>query len=312
MTEGLDLAAGGGIMSDTKRKENVSQVVLDASPLHTQEEEMSDKPFVKFYPSDFLAGTSGLSPSERGVYMTLLCLIYENDGAIVRDDTRLARRCGAPKAAFARILRCLVAEEKITERNGFLMNNRAEKAIVDRQNRLQNATHAAHSRWGAQSKKKQQNQSGENAGAMRAQCVGDAIPEPEPEPENIYIYSFSDFWDRVPNKIGKETAKRVWDKMTLSDQKAAVEKSSRFFEWFKKTYPNASPMKPETYLSKKRWNDISNDDAPPKFDQIQLAKDAILSGKRFRCTNITASVARILISDGHVTEQQCKDVGVVI
>lgn len=183
MTEGLDLAAGGGIMSDTKRKENVSQVVLDASPLHTQEEEMSDKPFIKFYPSDFLAGTSGLSPSERGVYMTLLCLIYENDGAIVRDDTRLARRCGAPKAAFARILRCLVAEEKITERDGFLMNNRAEKAIVDRQNRLQNATHAAHSRWSAQSKKIQQNQSGKDAGAMRAQCVGDAIPEPEPEPE---------------------------------------------------------------------------------------------------------------------------------
>ena len=29
-------------MSDTKRKENVSQVVLDASPLQKQEDEMSD------------------------------------------------------------------------------------------------------------------------------------------------------------------------------------------------------------------------------------------------------------------------------
>jgi uncharacterized protein YdaU (DUF1376 family) len=33
---------------------------------------MGESPFIKFYPSDFLAGTSGLSPAERGVYITLL------------------------------------------------------------------------------------------------------------------------------------------------------------------------------------------------------------------------------------------------
>lgn len=142
---------------------------------------MGDTPFIKFYPSDFLAGTSGLSPAERGVYITLLCLIYEADGDIRRDDARLSRRCGAPKAAFKRILDALVAQGKIMEAEGMLSNNRARKAIVDRKNRTQNATHAAHQKWSAQRQKSQENQWQDDAGAMPPQCVGDASQKPEPD-----------------------------------------------------------------------------------------------------------------------------------
>jgi len=142
---------------------------------------MGDTPFIKFYPSDFLAGTSGLSPAERGVYITLLCLIYEADGEIVRDDARLSRRCGAPKASFARILDALIDEGKLTERDGMLSNKRAEKAIVDRQIRTQNATHAAHQKWRAQREKTQINQSDDDAPALPLQCVADASQKPEPD-----------------------------------------------------------------------------------------------------------------------------------
>jgi len=141
---------------------------------------MSD-PWFKFFPSDFIAGTSGLSPAERGVYITLLCLIYEEDGAIPRDDGRLSRRCGAPKAAFTRILAELIEQSKITEKDGMLSNDRAEKALVDRRNRTQNAYHAATSRWGAQPEETQQKQGDDDAGAMQSQGVGDASLEPEPE-----------------------------------------------------------------------------------------------------------------------------------
>lgn len=81
---------------------------------------MGEQPFIKFYPSDFLGGTSGLSPAERGVYITLLCLIYEADGPIKRDDSRLARCCGAPKAAFQRTLEALIDQGKIVEGDGML------------------------------------------------------------------------------------------------------------------------------------------------------------------------------------------------
>ena len=138
---------------------------------------MSDAPFIKFYPSDFLGGTSGLSPAERGVYITLLCLMYEADGPIPRDDARLARRCGAPKAAFRKSLTCLIEIGKIIEKDGALSNSRAEKAIMDRQNRTQNSTHAANQRWDAQKKKTKQKQGPKNASAVPQQCPPDAKPE---------------------------------------------------------------------------------------------------------------------------------------
>lgn len=142
---------------------------------------MGESPFIKFYPSDFLAGTSGLSPAERGVYITLLCLIYEADGPIERHDARLSRRCGSPKAAFLRILEALIDEGKIVEDDGMLSNKRAERAIVDRQNRSQTATHAAQQRWAAQSEKILQNQSDDDACAMPEQCPSDASQKPEPD-----------------------------------------------------------------------------------------------------------------------------------
>jgi uncharacterized protein YdaU (DUF1376 family) len=142
---------------------------------------MSDKPFIKFYPSDFLGGTSGLSPAERGVYITLLCLIYEADGPIARDDARLSRRCGAPKATFIRILDALIDDGKITEEGGMLSNRRAEKALVDRQNRSQSAGVAAKARWDAQGEKSEQKQEAEGAPAMPPQCVSDASQKPELE-----------------------------------------------------------------------------------------------------------------------------------
>ena len=144
---------------------------------------MSNKPFIKFFSSDFLAGTSGLSPAERGVYITLLCLIFEQDGPIARDDARLSRRCGAPKAAFVRILECLIEQGKVHEEGGKLTNRRAEKAIDDRAKRTQNSTHAANQRWSAEKEKSQQIQGKGDATAMRAQCAGICQPEPEPEPD---------------------------------------------------------------------------------------------------------------------------------
>lgn len=138
---------------------------------------MSETPFIKFFPGDFLGGTSGLSPAERGAYITLLCLMYEQDGPIERDDARLARRCGAPKATFQRLLQALIDAGKIVQSDGFLSNQRAEKAIVDRQNRTQNSTHAANSRWSEQKVKNKQKQRPSDAGAMPEQCVSDAKPE---------------------------------------------------------------------------------------------------------------------------------------
>lgn len=39
---------------------------------------MSEKAVhIALYPSDWLAGTRGLTPAETGIYITLVCMMYE-------------------------------------------------------------------------------------------------------------------------------------------------------------------------------------------------------------------------------------------
>ena len=61
-------------------------------------------PAFQFYPNDFLsdANVIGMSLQERGAYITLLCLCWQQ-GALPADVSRLARLCGAPVTAFRRL-----------------------------------------------------------------------------------------------------------------------------------------------------------------------------------------------------------------
>lgn len=138
---------------------------------------MSDTPFIKFFPGDFLGGVGGLSPAERGVYITLLCLIWDGDGPISMDEARLARRCGMPKAAFQKALSCLIDEGKIIRTPQGLTNDRAEKTLVDRQNRVQNAINAVNSRWSAQVQKIEENQCEIDTAELPRQYADDTKPE---------------------------------------------------------------------------------------------------------------------------------------
>lgn len=145
---------------------------------------MSDTPFIKFFPSDFLAGTSGLTPAERGVYITILCLMWDGGGPVALDDGRLARRCGMPKAAYLKAKKALIEEGKLVATPDGLSNKRAEQTLMDRLNRIQTATHAARQRWGAGSEKSEQNQDAVDPNALPEQCRDDAKPEARSQNKN--------------------------------------------------------------------------------------------------------------------------------
>ncbi len=91
-------------------------------------------PWFKFFPSDFMGGVVDLSASERGVYITLLCCIYDHGGSIPRDDDRLSRRCGLPKFGFVRALTALIEVGKIVQEDGCLSNPRAKIVLSEREN----------------------------------------------------------------------------------------------------------------------------------------------------------------------------------
>lgn len=134
---------------------------------------MSEAPFVNFYTSDFLAGTGGMTASTKGVYITLLCLIYEDEKPLAQSREALARRCGCTLPAFEKALAALVDDKKMQVREDGIWSDKCEKHIASRCERRNSAKAAAEKRW----QKAQQKQGGQDARASSPQCK----PEPEPE-----------------------------------------------------------------------------------------------------------------------------------
>jgi uncharacterized protein YdaU (DUF1376 family) len=123
---------------------------------------MSGKlPFIAFYPSDWLGGTRGLSAHETGVYITLVCMMYEAEGAIAHADERLARACGTTVPLFRKALAVLVNGGKIIAEEGTLWNDRVERELEKREEKIENARNAARARH----RKREENQGPSSADA---------------------------------------------------------------------------------------------------------------------------------------------------
>jgi len=135
---------------------------------------MSQNPYVQFYTSDFLGGTSGMTAACKGVYITLLCQMYEAERPLGQSWDMLARRCGCTLPAFKRAISDLVDDGKITITDDGIWSPKCEKHIALRRERQNSASSAAKKRW----EKTQQKQDAGNADGVKAQCQ----PEPEPEP----------------------------------------------------------------------------------------------------------------------------------
>lgn len=135
---------------------------------------MSDSPYVQFYTSDFLGGTGGMSAATKGVYITLMCLIYESEEPLPQGWSSLARRCGTSNSGFKRAIDELVDDGKVELLDDGIWIPKCEKHIDLRRKKAAIGLKAAKKRW----EKPKQNQRPDDADAMQTQCQ----PEPEPEP----------------------------------------------------------------------------------------------------------------------------------
>lgn len=135
---------------------------------------MSDAWF-KFYPSDWLAGTRGLTMAEAGLYVTLTAMMYERGGPVDMEPGRLARLCGATPAAFKKALASLVDCGKIIETEGGLWSSRVQKELKKRAVKREKASQSASARW----EKEQQKQLPSDASAGETHSNDDATRKPE-------------------------------------------------------------------------------------------------------------------------------------
>lgn len=108
---------------------------------------MSGLPWVRFFPSDWLAGTRGMSAAETGIYITLVATMYERREPVPEHHERLARLCGTTVAAFARALDSLVAEGKVTRSPEGLFNRKVAEELRIRDEKSDGASQSAKIRW---------------------------------------------------------------------------------------------------------------------------------------------------------------------
>ena len=237
---------------------------------------------MKFFPSDWLAGTSGLTAAERGVYVTILMLIYENEGPISIDEGRLARRCGTTKAAFKKLFQALCDEGKLLSEDGVISNDRAEKELCKRAIRVKKATHAAAQRWTGQKKKTVKNQRSNDANASAKQCSGNALyQKPEARTVDNKLSTdicapprpkrFQEFWDQYPHrngaKKGRAKAEAKYARLIASgvSEQSIIAGAVRYAA--DRQVVSGYAKDPVTWLNNRCWE-----------DEIEPAKPVVISG----------------------------------
>lgn len=141
---------------------------------------MSELPWFRFFPSDWLGGTRGMSAAETGIYITLIATMYERGEPLQEDQARLSRLCGASISTFKKALDALVKDEKILRVSGGLWNERAGKELEIRSEKSEVGRLSAAARW---NKKDNKNNDGEDANAMQSQYVGNASAPATQKPD---------------------------------------------------------------------------------------------------------------------------------
>lgn len=171
---------------------------------------MSEGPWIRFFPSDWLAGTRGMTAAETGIYITLIAMMYERGGPIPNDTSRIARLCGTTTAALRNTLETLIGEGKITLIDNALWNNRVGVETEIRREKSTSAKKSADTRWG----KDKQNQQGKHADALPEHSARNANQKPEAREKDAVASlrrEFDEiFWPAYPRKAGKPAALKAY------------------------------------------------------------------------------------------------------
>ena len=217
--------------------------------------------YFPMYPDDFEADTAHLTLAEDGAYNRLLRLCWRTPGCSIPADRQWVYRRLRALSDEDRAVINTVLDEFFVEQEGRFSNARLMKEWL--------AANEAHDR-----RKKAGSKGGKNK-ALKTNEIAPSNaqakpkqPEPEPEPEvreDTNVSSrrkpspddgFADFWNIWPSKKNKEAARKAWRKISLEDKRAAFAAiRDGWFERWRQTSPDASPIHAATFLNARRWED---------------------------------------------------------
>lgn len=243
---------------------------------------MSEMPWVRFFPSDWLGGTRALSAAETGIYITLIATMYERGSPIAFDATKLARLCGASNSSFRAALTSLIADGKIIETEAGLWNERVAKEVVYRQEKSDVGSRAAKAKW---DKKRNEINGNDDALAMHSQSDRNANQKPEPdaikkdinplppkrgrrvvlddpELEREFLESIIGEYPKSPHTLMSE-ARRAYAALPKSKRVSCMRGIARYSMQFEEKYPNEAErlaqcqyvMGLHKWIKKSAWED---------------------------------------------------------
>lgn len=244
---------------------------------------------VPFYPSDWLAGTRGMTAAETGVYITIIAMIYERAEAIRCDDmAKLARLCGTSASALKAILTRLVDDGKLTMEGGLLSNKRAELEIKNVMAKSEVARDKANARWAKNDEKSMPVGCNSTAPAMQAishkpidntpivPSRGDKRPRKDRNKVSSPTYTpeFEIFWDCypvVPNQ-SKAKASEAFYRLDKPDKATAIDGAMEFATRLQaeiERRPEAANFVPHaaTWLNQRRWETLLEPDHRKRYEQ---------------------------------------------
>lgn len=249
---------------------------------------MTKMPWVRFFPSDWLAGTRGMSAVETGVYITLVATMYERGEPIPEDHARLARLCGTSNSAFKKALDTLIDDGKITRADAGLWNDRVQKEKVYLSEKSEVGKRAGK----ASAEKRKQNQWQNSTDVEQELNEGSTTRAHKPEAryqipdistdvdikktrERDFVDEFeSHFWPIYPNKVGKPVARTAFIKARA---KADLETIMAGLRAYVSKTDDRAWCNPSTWLNQERWADapaqVPRGHAPPGGQQPAMMAD---------------------------------------
>ena len=220
--------------------------------------------YFKFNIGDYAAATRHLTMLEHGAYRLLLDVYYTTERPIPLDMKVAARKAGARTKDEIQAVETVLREFFIETQDGW-KHARCETEIAAYVQKAE--TNRVVGKRGGRPKKETQTVSDQNP--EKTQTVSDGFPEKTlttnqepitntPKAPTGADVRFDRFWAAYPNKVGKDAARRAFDKRKPDDHLIetmleAIDRQSRSAKWLKdggQFIPN-----PATWINQGRWKD---------------------------------------------------------
>jgi len=156
--------------------------------------------WIKFFPTDWLHGTRMLTPVERGVYITLISMMYDNEGPIPNNPKLLARECGMRVDGFVKVLADLVEMGKLECSQDTIINAKTSVILQSLRDRSEKARKGGL----AKAAKDKENQQSNSALADSEQSVSTAEELLEASTSDAIQDTRSKRRDKKASKLAKK------------------------------------------------------------------------------------------------------------